>query len=214
MGMSNAAVFIKLDNPEDYQHEKIADFFFENIESIKEGNSSDWFDFREANKVIIDITENGIGIMNADFVFKVIVNRNASLISKLYKYFNYPETILAYMHYDSGDSFGFCYVKNGDVKRFRYSLSDDWVTHDYGDPLDEELDILNARLFFEEEEDEDDDGEKTRDYLYQVEGEKEPRSYHFINSDLAEVVMQAKLGFGLYEDRGTQSVAKFVTLKL
>jgi hypothetical protein len=213
MGLTTAGVFIKLDNPQDFIHEKIAAFFFEDIMSIKD-NCPSFFDFRHPYQIIIDIFENGICIRNSDFVNKIIVKRDKQHIAKIYEYFGHPKTILAYMHYDSGDSFGFCYVKNGNVKRFRYSLSTDWVTCDYGNPLDEEIDILNAPISFEiiDKEHRDNDGDEYRYYSYTAAGETNNRSYHFINSHLASVVMKAKIGYDFYEEDDVKSKAKYVTL--
>ena len=110
MGLTTAGVFIKLDNPQDFTHEEIAECFFENVMSTKD-DCPPFFDFRYPYKIIIDISENGICIRNSDFVNKIIIKRDKEHIAKIYEYFGHPETILAYMHYDSGDSFGFCYVK-------------------------------------------------------------------------------------------------------
>jgi hypothetical protein len=213
MGLTTAGVFIKLDNPQDFTHEEIAEYFFENVMNIKD-DCPPFFDFRYPYKIIIDISENGICIMNSDFVNKIIIQRDKQHIAKIYEYFGHPETILAYMHYDSGDSFGFCYVKNGNIKRFRYSLSTDWVTCDYGNPLDEELDILNAPISFEiiYKDHRDNHGDEYREYSYTVAGEMHKRSYHFINSHLASVVMKAKIGYDFYEDIDIKSNVKYVTL--
>jgi hypothetical protein len=212
MGLTVAGVFIKLNNPQDFTHEKIANYFFENVMSVKD-DCPTFFDFRLPYQIMIDISENGICIYNSGFVYQIIQKRDKQHIAKIYEYFGHPETILAYMHYDSADSFGFCYIKNGNVKRFRYSLSSDWVTYDYGNPLDEELDILNAPLSFEiDEEEEDDDGDEMRHYFYVIAGETKERSYHFINSHLASVVMKAKIGYGFYEEINIKSISKYVTL--
>lgn len=213
MGMSKAAVFIKLENPNDYKLEKIAENFFNSIVSIKDEWQSG-FDFRHSNKIIIEFYKNGISIVNSDFVNQILINRDKHLIAKLYKYFNFPETILVYMHYDSGDTFGFCYIKCGEINRFRYSLSTDYVTCDFGNPLDEELKVLNSQIHYQEDEngEEDDFGDIIKYYMYKIEGEAKSRSYHFINSHLTSVVMTAKLGFGLY-DEDTQRAAKFITLQ-
>lgn len=213
MGMRAAGVFISLENPLDYKLEAIVETFFTKIQRIEDRYPTG-FDFRNGHQVHFRIYEHGLIVSNSRFVYQVLVQRDPQLLSKLYRFFGYPETLFAYMHYDSGDSFGFCYLKNGSVKRFRYSSSSDWITHDYGDPLDEELPILNGRISFEEDEDgeEDEEGELVRYYRYQPLGEEGTRSYHFINSHLACAVMKAKLGFDFYEEH-LKPIEQFVTLE-
>ena len=194
MGMSNAAVFIQLENPKQYKIEDIVSQIFGSIESISDKAPSD-FDFRNENSLMIGYHNDGIRIMNSNFVNQILVERSQIMINKLNTFFNKPKIILAYMHYDSGDSFGYTLIENGFIKRFRYSLSTDWITHDFGYPLDVELNILNGQIYFEEDEYGD------RNYLYKrIDDIENPRSLHFINSELANEIMIAKIGFGIYDD--------------
>jgi hypothetical protein len=206
MGMSNAAVFIKLQNSEELNiKETIKELFGEytDIKSKWEGG----FDFRNSDSIVISLHENGIRIMNSEFVNKVLIKRSPETIQKLYAYFNSPKLMMAYMHYDSGDTFGYGCIEEGIMKRFRYSVSTDWVTHDFGHPYDEELNILNGQIYYEEDEYGD------REYLYRrLDDPSNPRSYHFINSEIANEVMKNKIGFGFY-DENVEAKSYYITLK-
>lgn len=206
MGMSNAAVFIKLENSSEFDISKIVQTLFGDHEKIK----TSWengFDFRSAENIIVNYHSNGIRIMNSEFVNQILIERSQKTINKLYNLFNSPKLIMIYMHYDSGDSFGFGCIQDGYFNRFRYSLSTDWVTHDFGQPFDEELNILNGPIYYEEDE----YGE--REYLYKrLDDPNNPRSYHFINSEIANEVMKNKIGYGFY-DENVEAKSYFVTLK-
>lgn len=206
MGMSNAAVFIKLENSNDFHVEEVVKELFGDHQEIK----TSWengFDFRSVENIIYSVHNNGIRIMNSEFVNQILINRSQDSISKLYKLFKSPKLIMAYMHYDSGDSFGFGCIEEGYFKRFRYSLSTDWVTHDFGHPYDEELSILNGQIYYQEDEYGD------REYLYKrLDDPNNPRSYHFINSEIANEVMKSKIGFGFY-DENVETESYYITLK-
>jgi len=204
--MSNAAVFIKLENPNEFDIVDVVKALFGDNQEIKTSWESG-FDFRGKGNIILGVHSNGIRIMNSEFVNQILVTRSQETISKLYKLFKSPKLIMTYMHYDSGDSFGFGCIEDGYFKRFRYSLSTDWVTHDFGHPYDEELNILNGQIYYEEDEYGD------REYLYKrLDDPNKPRSYHFINSEIANEVMKVKLGFGFY-DENIESESYYITLK-
>ena len=206
MGMSNAAVFVKLDNPEEFNIEETAKELFGEFDVIK----STWeggFDFRRPNNIVISIHGNGIRIMNSEFVNEILIKRSPETTQKLYNYFKCPDLIMAFMHYDSGDSFGYGCIENGAMRRFRYSLSTDWITRDFGHPYDEELNILNGEIYYMEDEYGD------KEYLYKrLDDPENPKSYHFINSEITNEVMQSKLGFGLY-DENIENESYYITLK-
>jgi len=203
IGMSNAAVFIKLEDPNQYKIEDIVNELFGSLITITDKATNE-FDFRNENSIIIAYHENGIRIMNSNFVNQILVERSKEVINKLNTLFNKPKLILTYMHYDSGDSFGFSLIENGQIKRFRYSLSTDWVTQEFGNPLDVELNILNGEIYYEENE----YGE--RNYLYKRKDDiNNPRSMHFINSELTNEVMLSKLGFGI-EEMHSKIPVKFI----
>ncbi len=205
MGMSTAAVYIKVNDPKKFQVENVIEAFFGAFSDISE-TFPKGFEFRKPNYVVIRYHKSGVLISNAEFVNQVLIKRNGELINKIYEFFEKPKTILAYMHYDSGGSYGFSYIEKGEIKRFRYSTSTDWVTHDYGPPLDEELNILGGQILFEKDE----YGE--RHYLYtQYDLPEKLNDYNTINSDLTNVVMIAKMGYGFYsENQNLENV--YVTL--
>jgi len=206
MGLANAGVFIKLEKPNDFTIEEVVRNLFGDYSDI-ESKWGDGFDFRNKENLIISYHPNGIRIMNSELVEQVLEKRSPEIIQKLYNYFNSPALMMVYMHYDSGDSFGFGCIEDGMMTRFRYSVSTDWVTHDFGLPFDEELNILNGRLYYEEHE------EGEREYLYnRLDYPDEPRSYDYINSDIANEVMLNKIGFGL-EDVNPDAKTHYVTLK-
>jgi hypothetical protein len=206
MGMSNAAVFIKLENSNEFEVDEVVKTLFGDHLEIKTSWESG-FDFHAKENVIVSFHSNGIGIMNSEFVNQVLIKRSREAISELYKLFNSPKLIMVYMHYDSGDSFGFGCIQDGFFKRFRYSLSTDWVTHDFGQPFDEELNILNGPIYYEEDEYGD------REYLYKrLDDPKNPKSYHFINSEIANEVMKNKIGYGFY-DENVEAKSYYITLK-
>lgn len=165
---------------------------------------------RNPNNVIITFYDNAISIANSQFTDKILISRDKNIIEKIYSYFDYPDTILAVMNYDSGGSYGFCYIRGGKIKRVRYALHD-WGTYYWGDPLDEELPILNAKITFIEDEDgEDDDfGEIVKYSQYEKDGFF--YSYSFIDAHLTSAVMKAKFGFDLH-DYNVDYIAKFIIL--
>jgi hypothetical protein len=206
MGMSNAGVFIKLENSNEFEVGEIVNTLFGDRIEIK----TSWengFDFRSSDNIIVSFHSNGIRIMNSEFVNEILVKRSLEAINKLYKLFNSPKLIMAYMHYDSGDSFGFGCIQDGIFKRFRYSTSTNWVTHDFGQPYDEELNILNGQIYYEENE------YGGREYLYKrLDDLMNPRSYHFINSEIANEVMKNKIGYGFY-DENIEAKSYYIILK-
>lgn len=204
--MSNAAIFIKLDNPKEFNINDVAKEFFGEYEVIKSSWESG-FDFRTSENILVGVHENGIRIMNSGFVNEILIKRSPETTQKLYNYFNSPQLIMAYMHYDSGDSFGFGCIEDGVMRRFRYSLSTDWVTHEFGYPYDEELNILNGDLYYLEDE------YGNKEYLYKrLDDPENPRSFHFINSDITNEVMKTKIEFGLY-DVNIENEIYYITLK-
>jgi len=206
MGMKNAAVYIKLSNPEKYKVENIITQLFGEFEKTSD-QRTEGFEFRKPNYVLVSYHQNGIILRNAQFIAEIIVNRKQELINRIYEFFDRPEVILGYMNYSSGGSFGFSYIENGKIIRFRYSLSTDEVTHDFGHPLEEELNIINGRIFYVVDENNE------REYLYNtVDDPEKSNSYYFYNSHLTDEVMKAKIGFGL-EPATFETKDIYVTLK-
>ena len=106
MGMSNAAVFIKLADSKKYKVDNIINHLFGKFENIS-NLRTEGFGFRKPNYVLVSYHQNGLIIRNAQFINEVLVKRNRELIKRIYDFFDKPEVILTYMHYDSGGSFGF-----------------------------------------------------------------------------------------------------------
>lgn len=207
MGLSIAGVFVKLKNPSEFGIEEVVKELFGDYQEIK-STWEDGFDFRNKDNLIISYHENGIRILDSELVTQVLEKRLTDVIQKLYNYFQSPELMLVFMHYDSGDSFGFGCIQDGVMTRFRYSVSTDGITYDYGLPFDEELNILNGRIYYVEDEDGD------RVYLYnRLDSPDVENAYHFINSDIANEVMLTKIGFGL-DDEYLDGKTYYVTLKL
>ena len=207
MGLKTAAIFIKHQEPKRFLVEDIIKAIFgENFKIAKTTKSG--FDFRKPKYVVISYQKSGVLIYNGEIVNQVLLERNREVINKIYQFFEQPKTILTFMHYDSGDSYGFSYIEKGEIKRFRYSTSIDYITYDYGNPLDEELNILGGQILF----DTDEYGE--RHYLYtQYDVPEKLNDYNALNSDLTNAVMIAKMGYGLYsENQDLENV--YVTLAL
>lgn len=187
--LTPSGVFIKTDISE-YNSEEIFKHFFE-VNYKKNDSWFNGFDTRDEKSIRITFHEKGIIITNSHFTQKILVNGNKELINKIYNYFNKPELIYSYMHYDSGDSFGFRLIQKGKTTRYRFSLSSDWVTKDFGNPIEAELEILNCELYFETE---------LKEHLvYKFKDEKNPRSYNFINAHLASIVMEHFFGFNFHQ---------------
>ncbi|SDR97257.1 hypothetical protein [Winogradskyella sediminis] len=187
--LTPSGIFIKTDISK-YDYDEIFKHFFgANYE--KNDNWFNGFDTRDEKSIRITFHEQGIIITNFHFTQKVLVNGNKELIEKIYNYFDQPDLIYSYMHYDSGDSFGFRLIQKGKTTRYRFSLSSDWVTKDFGNPIEAELEILNSKLYYETE--------RKEFLIYKLENEKTPRNYHFINSHLASVVMEHFFGFNFHQ---------------
>eukprot|EP01093_Parvamoeba_rugata_P012093 TRINITY_DN346_c0_g1_i16.p2 TRINITY_DN346_c0_g1~~TRINITY_DN346_c0_g1_i16.p2 ORF type:complete len:231 (-),score=39.42 TRINITY_DN346_c0_g1_i16:446-1138(-) len=187
--LTPSGIFIKTDISK-YNSEDIFKHFF-GVNYEKNDSWFNGFDTRDENSIRITFQEQGIIITNLYFTQKVLVIGDKELINRIYNYFDQPELIYSYMHYDSGDSFGFRVIQKGKTTRYRFSLSTDWVTKDFGNPIEAELEVLNSKLYFETE--------RKEFLMYQLKNEKNPRNYHFINSHLACVVMEHFFGFNFQQ---------------
>lgn len=197
MGLSAAGIFVKT-NSTTLSHEEIVTTLFGTIDKVMDEHQGG-FDIREQGKVIVRKRENGYNIASADIAQKILVEGNRSEIAKVYGLFGDSlEFIIAYMHYDSGDSFGFRVIENEETIRYRYSLGGEYITKEFGLPLDEELEVLNKPLYCEVEEDGDEIYREI--YHYADEQEKFAMSYDFYNSHLAEKIMQKRLGFTFHNE--------------
>lgn len=190
--MSIAGIFVKLNNPTEFNLDEITIMLFGEFISNSEICPSG-FDIRNQENRILSRYKNGVSIADADIVNQILVEGNKELIAKIFGYFNQPQSIIAYMHYDSGDSFGFRYIENGWTKRYCYKI-DGMQTVEYGVPLPEEIKILNRELFYQ--------GDIEDEFLcYYIDEERtQSNAYHFRSSALACEVMRSKIGHDFYDE--------------
>ena len=139
----------------------------------------------------VSYCENGIILWDQELALDIMTKQSQEAINNIYNAFDHPSCMLAFMHFDSGDSFGFSYIVKNEIIRFRYNLSNEIGHKEYGTPLEEEKIILDGKFY------EIDDGEKLYKRLDDIEN---PRSYHFICSELANEVMRVKIGYDMNSD--------------
>ena len=151
----------------------------------------------------VSFYDSGIILWDDELAMDIIAKQSQESVNKIYNLFDQPTFMLAFMHYDSGDSFGFSYIEKNEIVRYRYDLSNEIGHKEYGKPLEEEKSILEGEFY------ELDDGEKLYKRTDDIDN---PRSYHFICSELANEVMKAKIGFDLYSDESIRN-SKIFTFK-
>jgi len=193
MGMSIGAVYVETNTTASHEEifRTIVDKPYKIYDTYKSG-----LDFRDSDVFYISKNSKGFQILNAD------------LVKKIYRSYNSPKSILGYIRYDSGDSYGFTYIEDGVYRRAKYNYGN--KNADYGKPLEEEIEILTSKFYRDPEA----YGENEEDspILYKMEGEEHPRMKHFINLHLAETVMSHRIGFTMEENN--EFVTKyFVTRK-
>jgi hypothetical protein len=118
MGASSGGVSVKLDSSK-YELVKIVQDLFGN--DFVESNNYE--DIRYPDKYYLVKTKNVITIYNAQFVEKFYSRQDTNDIQYFVEYFQKPELIFAHERYDSGGTYSYSLIYNGEVKRQFRSLS-------------------------------------------------------------------------------------------
>jgi hypothetical protein len=146
MGASCGAVAFKTDTSKWELSKIISDLFG------KDFTSGGYCDSRESNCIYIGKTKDYIVITNSDFTDKFFRSKDTSIIDKYQQYFSNPEFVFAFEEYDSGGSYGYSLIYNGQVKRQLRTESYEKVL-DFGEPEAKELKWLQAETIIVDEGD-------------------------------------------------------------
>jgi hypothetical protein len=183
MGASCGAVAFRLD-AEEYDLSKIiADLFGNDFLA-----SGGYCDSGKPDCIRIGKTKDFVVIINSDFANQFFGSNNTTAIQHYLTYFSNPDFVFAFEEYDSGGTYGYTLIYNGQVKRQFRSVSYNKEI-DFGQPEPKELKWLNAPTITE------DTGDGEKNILY-----KDPeRDYTCSADELPRVMLQElmlqKLGF-------------------
>lgn len=200
MGMRMCGLFIKKENlTVDLVKELIVPIYGSPDDVLSNATSKD---LQNLNKWLsINFYSNGIILWDQELTLDILTKQDTEKIELIYNSFEKPAEIIAFMHFDSGDSFGFSYIRDGEIHRYRYSLSNEIGDREFGDPLPEEKVITEAEVVVLKDEDE---------VYYRLDNREHACSFHFICSELANEVMQHRIGFNMYDDELWRNSKLFV----
>jgi hypothetical protein len=130
MGTASSGIIV-LCNPNDYTYESIVDYFF------GAGKETYRCDNRDIDCLYLGKLANGIFIGNADFA-NLFFSRNAQALDKINKFFRTPALAFAFNWFDSGGTYGYVIIENGETKRVFRSISYEKL-ESFGNPVKGEL---------------------------------------------------------------------------
>ena len=138
MGVSIGAVAFKTNVAEFELQNVIHSLFGENYKEQQEA-----CDTRKVECVHIARTTNFIIIFNSELANKFFLSQETVILNKYLSYFGNPEFVFAFEEYDSGNSYGYSLVYNGEIKRQLRTASYETIL-DFGKPEEAELKWLNG----------------------------------------------------------------------
>ncbi|NGN96142.1 hypothetical protein G5S52_00290 [Grimontia sp. S25] len=114
---------------------------------------SNEFDIRNTNDVMVQRFEDVVFVFNGSIVDKLLFDNDQSVAQHIYHAIGEPSEFIAFCNYDSGGSYGFAIVENGDVSRMRVQVSGDFPPcFDYGSLSEEEMLWHGAKVKFYDSE--------------------------------------------------------------
>ncbi len=140
MGASSGGVSIKIDTS-NYDLTKIVKDLI-GTDFIKTDN---YEDTRYPDKYYLVKTKDVITIYNSQFVEKFYKRQDTKDIQYFIEYFKNPELIFAHERYDSGGTYSYALIYNGELKRQFRSLSYE-TKIDFGDLEEVEIDWKNGEV--------------------------------------------------------------------
>jgi hypothetical protein len=107
--------------------------------------SDKYEDTRYPDKYYLVKTKDVITIYNSQYVEKFFKQQDTENLKNFIDYFQSPELIFAHERYDSGGTYSYALIYNGELKRQFRSLSYE-TTIDFGDLEDVERDWKNGEI--------------------------------------------------------------------
>lgn len=105
-------------------------------------------DIREDKNFQILKNDSSITILNAHLANRFFKQQNVELVQDILQYFNHPPLIIAFEFYDTGDSYGYAIVKDGQLTR-QVKISSHQLLIDYGNLEDWEHNWKNGDVRLE-----------------------------------------------------------------
>ena len=212
MGNKTSSIFIKLDNPSDYDIRQMAEKLYPGYKSIRQ--QEPWQSkFRHQIGIIKHV--DGIEIEDWANCSAIIEEQNTNSIQKIYNYFDKPVIIVAYLSIDFNGACGIAIIENGELTRCRYYIpeEDNIRSDDIGQHLSVEnecYDKLRDNPNF------DFDKRMISNLLWPS---NEMVQHHYVDNSLICALMNELLGFDLwttkeripYQIELDQSIWKYVS---
>jgi hypothetical protein len=151
MGLSTGGLAFKPTSSTPAEPELLHRIFGEAFEAIPTSDDPNSDANRVARKVSTESKDGAIFIYSDELVERLLF-KQAPIGPSLFAALGKPEVAVVFCHYDSGDSFGYRIMENGEFVRSRLYVQGE--TSDEGSPKEFERAWLNAEQYFEDEEDE------------------------------------------------------------
>lgn len=196
MGAKMYSLFVKLDNPFEFNIDKIASSLLMGKVVDQEDNSRN----RIEDTVIVIYTKYGIEFSNLELAHGVLWFKNKEIIDSFYNFFNKPLTIFVFWNSSFDSSSGFSLIKDGEIIRYRYCFPKDHVnlTEDYGIHGEEESEFYE--WLTKEGGFNDDIYDPETDLMKgKVHPTKQTYYYHYTGGLLIDLMMKKYLGFTMWE---------------
>lgn len=191
MGTSSAGIAIKTNTENLDLNQTLSDLLRKQIIQ-----SDKYCDIRKTGCFYLSTYDNYLIIYNLDLVNEIYENEQSVILTRINEYFDNPNSIFVFEHYDSGDTYSYAIFENGEIiRKFRYHNEN--VLIDEGNLLEVEIKWKNARTEIEYDDDDDE-----LEFLIYFNPDDETESY--IEEDLPCVIlhelMAQKLGFDMIYD--------------
>ena len=118
MGRTNAGIGLKTSTEIISTDDIVKKLFGDNFE-----RTSEIGDIRKGNWIVVEKSKEFYYIQKSDYASDFFTDQLDSKLNELNSLFNNPELIMAYEQYDSGGTYSYAIIKNGNLTRRFRSLS-------------------------------------------------------------------------------------------
>lgn len=188
MGASNGGIVIRIDTINIDIVKVAKDLFGNDFDKIDK-----YCDTRKKDCIYIAKRKDTLTIINTDFANLFFKDQSTNSFKHILDYFGYPNFVFAFEEYDSGGTYSYSLIYDGQVKRQYRCLSGE-TTIDFGELDEIELKWKNAETFKEDIGDGD----------FQINYKHPEKDYTCSEYDLPQVIlnelMYEKLGFDINEE--------------
>ncbi|MBX3586658.1 MAG: hypothetical protein KF796_08430 [Ramlibacter sp.] len=191
MGIAQAGIAFKPTNPISDHRSLVSKLCREDATPIEHPNVGQ-FDIRKHADVMVQFFGDACFICNNDIAWEILENP-ASDITYTHQSLGFPEFFMVFCHYDSGGSYGYAFVEDG--QRTRSRLQTTGVPQlppliEFGTPKDIEMHWLSADFYLEED---DCPVEQRQKIFYQGERAIEVPEY-YLTSRILDETLVSKFG--------------------